>query len=124
MTKSTSTRSTSAPASAKAEPRTSVYRTREDFLAALGQAQGLTSGAPAFKAAVRVLVHLSWKGPKGSVGWHKGTNADVVAVAKEMGATPGTPLPTAIAGVLDAAEAAADTTARKAAVKALRAASI
>lgn len=121
MTKSTSTRS-SAPA--KAEPRTSVYRTREDFLAALGAAQGLTSGAPAFRAAVRVLVHLSWKGPKGSVGWHKGTNADVVATAKEMGATPGTPLPTAIAGVLDAAEAAADTAARKAAVKALRTASI
>lgn len=107
-----------------AEPRTSVYRTREDFLAALGAAQGLTSGAPAFKAAVRVLVHLSWKGPKGSVGWHKGTNADVVSLAKEMGATPGTPLPTALAGVLDAAEKAADTAARKAAVKGLRAAAV
>lgn len=116
----------SAPAKGKAaaEPRTSVYRTREDFLAALGAAQGLTSGAPAFKSAVRVLVHLSWKGPKGSVGWHKGTNADVVANAASMGATPGTPLPTAIAGVLDVLEAAADTAARKAAVKALRAASI
>ena len=41
-----------------------------------------------------------------------------------MGATPGTPIPTAIAGVVDALEAAADTTARKAAVKALRAALI
>jgi hypothetical protein len=105
-----------------AEPRTSVYRTREDFLAALGAAKGLTSGAPAFGSAVRVLVHLSWKGPKGSVGWHKGTNADVVANATAMGAKPGTPMATAIASVLDAAEKAADTAARKAAVKALRAA--
>lgn len=111
---------TSAPATTEA--RTSVYRTREDFLAALGAAQGLTSGNPTFKSAVRVLVHLSWKGPKGSVGWHKGTNADVVANASEMGATPGTPLPTAIGGVLDVLEGAADTAARKSAVKALRAA--
>lgn len=104
-----------------AEARTSVYRTREDFLAAIGAAKGLTSGNPAYGSAVRVLVHLSWKGPKGSVGWHKGTNADVVANASEMGATPGTPMATAIAGVVDALESAADTSARKAAVKALRA---
>lgn len=114
MTKSSSS-------SQATEARTSVYRTREDFLAALGAAKGLTSGAPAYGSAVRVLVHLSWKGPKGSVGWHKGTNADVVANAASMGATPGTPMPTAIAGVVDALEAAADTTARKAAAKAIRA---
>lgn len=107
--------------SAVAEPRTSVYRTREDFLAAIGAAKGLTTGNPAYGSAVRVLVHLSWKGPKASVAWHKGTNADVVANAADMGATPGTPLPTAIAGVVDALEAAADTDARKAAVKAIRA---
>lgn len=110
----------SSSSSAPAEARTSVYRTREDFLAALGAAKGLTSGNPKFGAAVRVLVHLSWKGPKGSVGWHKGTNADVVANAAEMGATPGTPMATAIAGVVDALEAVADTDARKAAAKALR----
>lgn len=115
---------TSAPAPKPTAPeaRTSVYRTREDFLAALGAAKGLTSGAPAFGSAVRVLVHLSWKGPKGSVGWHKGTNADVVANASALGAIPGTPLPAAITSVLDALEAAADTEARKAAVAALRAA--
>lgn len=116
--------SKSSSSSVVAEPRTSVYRTREDFLAALGAAQGLTSGAPEFKAAVRVLVHLSWKGPKGSVGWHKGTNADVVAVAASLGATAGTPLPAAIGSVLDALEKAADSAARKAAVKALRAATV
>lgn len=101
------------------EARTSVYRTREDFLAALGAAKGLTSGNPAYGSAVRVLVHLSWKGPKGSVGWHKGTNADVVANASSMGATPGTPLPAAMVSVLEAMNAAADTDARKTAVKAL-----
>jgi hypothetical protein len=115
------TRTAPATSAPVAEARTSVYRTREDFLAALGAAKGLTSGNPAFGSAVRVLVHLSWKGPKGSVGWHKGTNADVVANAAAHGATPGTPLPTAIGGVLDALEAAADTDARKVAVKALRA---
>ena len=104
------------------EARTSVYRTREDFLAAMGAAKGLTTGNPAFGSAMRVLTHLAWKSPKASVAWHKGTNADVVANAAEMGATPGTPMVTAVAGVLDAAEAAADTPARKAAVKALRAA--
>ena len=108
--------------SAAVEARTSVYRTREDFLAALGAAKGLTSGAPAYGSAVRVLVHLSWRGPKGAVGWHKGTNADVVANAAALGATPGTPMATAIAGVVDALEAAADTDARKAAAQALRAA--
>lgn len=108
MTKSTST-----------EPRTSVYRTREDFLAAIGAAKGLTSGNPAYGSAVRVLVHLSWKGPKGSVGWHKGTNADVVSNAAAMGAKPGTPMPEAMASVITALHAAADTPARKAAAKAL-----
>ena len=111
---------TSKSSSASVEARTSVYRTREDFLAALGAAKGLTTGNPAYGSAVRVLVHLSWKGPKGSVGWHRGTNADVVANAAAMGANPGTPMATAIAGVVDALEAAADTDARKAAAKALR----
>jgi hypothetical protein len=108
--------------SAAPEARTSVYRTREDFVAAHGAAHGLRLGNPAFAAAVQVLTHLSWRGPKASVAWNKGTNANMVANAADMGATPGTPLPTAMAGVLDAAEAAADTPARKAAVKALRAA--
>lgn len=120
MSTRTSAPSTTAPAK-KAEARTSVYRTREDFLAALGSAKGLTSGNPAFGSAVRVLVHLSWKGPKGSVGWHKGTNADVVANATSMGAKPGTLLPVAIKGVIDALGKAADTEARKASVAALRA---
>lgn len=113
---------TKASSSSAPEARTSVYRTREDFVAAHGAAHGLRIGNPAFAAAVQVLTHLSWRGPKGSVAWNKGTNANMVANAAEMGATPGTPLPTAIAGVLDALEKAADTTARKAAVKALRAA--
>ena len=114
-------RTSKSSSASAAEARTSVYRTREDFLAAIGAAKGLTTGNPAYGSAVRVLAHLSWKGPKASVAWHKGTNADVVANAADMGATPGTPLPTAIAGVVDALEAAADTDARKAAVKAIRA---
>lgn len=113
------TRTSTTPAVA---PRTSVYRTREDFLAALGSAQGLTSGNPEFKAGVRVLVHLSWKGPKGSVGWHKGTNADVVSVAASLGAKPGTPLPEAMTSVLAGLAKVADTPERKAAVKAIQAA--
>jgi hypothetical protein len=102
------------------EARTSVYRTREDYLAAMGAARGLTTGNPAYGTAVKVLTHLAWKGPKGAVGWHKGTNADVVANAAAMGATPGTPLPEAMTRVLDALDAAADTEARKMAAKALR----
>lgn len=101
-------------------PRTSVFRTREDFLAALGAAKGLTTGNPAYGSAVRVLVHLSWKGPKGTVGWHKGTNADVVSNATAMGATPGMPLVAAMVEVLAALDEAADTDARKAAAKAVR----
>ena len=120
--------STPAPAprapkkAAAAEPRTSVYRSREDFQAAIGAAQGLTRGAPNFAAAVRVLVHLAWRSPKGAVAWHKGTNPDVVANAATYGATPGTKMPEAMTAVLAAAEKAADTDARKAAIKALRAA--
>lgn len=116
-------RSSASPAAAPvAEVRTSVYRAREDFQAAIGSAQGLTRGAPEFSAAVRVLVHLSWKGPKGSVAWHKGTNPDVVANAAAMGAKSGVLIPEAVKAVLVAAEKAADTDARKAVVKALSAA--
>jgi hypothetical protein len=110
----------SAPSTPAAEARTSVYRTREDFLAALGTAKGLVSGNPAYGSAVRVLVHLSWKSPAGTVAWHKGTNADMVANAATMGAKPGVKIPEALKGVLAALDKAADTDARKAAVAAIR----
>src|SRR5262245_13031468 len=106
------------------EPRATVYRTREDFLAALGAAQGLVSGAPEFRAVVRVLTRLSGRGPKGAVAWHKGTNADVVANAKTYGADAGTPMTDAMDKVLAHAAKVADTDARKKAVAALRAATV
>lgn len=109
---------------AKTEVRTSVYRTREDFAAAMGAVSGLVAGAPEFRAAHRVLVHLSWRSPKGAVAWHNGTNADMVANAKAMGAEVGTPMPEAMLAALDALDKAADTAARKAAAKAVRAATV
>ena len=115
---------TSKSSAAPVVARTSVFRTREDFLAALGAAKGLTSGNPAYGSAVRVLVHLSWKSPKGAVAWHKGTNADVVANASSAGAKPGTPMPAAMLAVLDTLDKVADTDARLAAAKAVRSATL
>lgn len=109
---------------APAPARTSVYRTREDFVAAHGAAHGLRIGNPAYTAAIQVLTHLAWRGPKGAVAWTKGTNANMVANATAMGATVGTPMPEAMLKALDALDKAADTAARKAAAKALRAATV
>jgi hypothetical protein len=76
-----------------------VYRSREDFRRALEAAKALAADTADFHRAVRVVTHLSWRGPGDVVSWHKDMTC-----------------------ALNAAGATADTDARRDVVKALRAA--
>jgi hypothetical protein len=99
-----------------------VYRSREDFRRALEAAKALAADTADFHRAVRVVTHLSWRGPGDVVSWHKDTSLDMIADAAAMGASEGTPMAVAMTCALNAAGATADTDARRDVVKALRAA--
>lgn len=116
MSKST----TSAPVAKT--PAAPAYRTLPEWLAAMGTATGSATGNPAYRSLLQVATHLAWRGPTGSVAWHKGTNANMVAVANDNGASVGTPIAEAMASVLAALTAAAITPEQTAAAAALTAA--
>ena len=103
-------------------PAAPAYRTLPAWLAAMGTATGAATGNPTYRGLLQVATHLAWRGPQGTVAWHKGTNANMVAVANENGATVGTPVHEAMASVLAALAAAAATPAQADAAAALAAA--
>ena len=108
-TKTTATKGGAAPA----------YRSLSAWLSAMGTASGAALGNPTYRGLLQVATHLAWRGPQGTVAWHKGTNANMVAVANDNGAGVGTPVQAAMASVLAALAAAATTPAQADAAAAL-----
>lgn len=98
-----------------------AYRTNPEWLATMGTAKGASTGNPAYAAAVQVATHLAWRAPAGSVAWHAGTNANMVANANSYGATVGTPIQEAMAATVKALLAAATTPEQTAPAKVLAA---
>lgn len=100
-------------------PATPTYREVTDFADLLKSAKSAVKDSPDAKQALQLITHLSWKSPKGTVGWSKGTTADVVAFADDIAAPAGTPVPDAMAAALAVAEKGATEKPAKEAVAAL-----
>lgn len=86
-----------------------AYRSNLEWLAAHGAALGLATGNPDYRAAIQIATHLAWRAPGASVGWHTGTNANMVANATKLGVEVGMPVQAAMALVVAALKAAATT---------------
>lgn len=82
--------------STKGEKVSGAYRNQTSFAEALAAASAHHRSVPTAKAALQVITHLAWRGPNGSVAWHKGTNPTMVAYAKSIGVVPGLPVPEAM----------------------------
>ena len=74
---------------AKDEKVSGAYRNQTSFAKALAAASAEHRSVPTAKAALQVMTHLAWRGPTGTVAWHKGTNPTMVAYAKTIGVVPG-----------------------------------
>lgn len=91
-------------AEAKPKVTSTSYRTDEGFLDAQKALRSLSKGNGALKPLVMLITHLAWKTPGGTVGWTKGTTADVVSTADDLAIGTGTPIPQAMEVVLTEAE--------------------
>ena len=87
-----------APAPAPAGP----YRAEPGWHAAHAAAVGAMRGNAAARATLGVATHLAWRAPGGTVAWHKGTNAAMLAHAATLGVAPGMPVHEAMAAVVAA----------------------
>lgn len=104
------------------QPHTSgPYRSNAAWATAHGAAMGAKAGNPAYAAAVQVATHLAWRGPAATVAWHKGTNANMLANAQHMGVTTGMAVQAAMATVVAAMQAAANTPAQHSAANTMAA---
>lgn len=104
----------------KAEKSTSrPYRDNDDFAPALKAVKSLSKGNPDLSQPVQLITHLGWKTPTASVGWAKGTTANVIAYADDIAVPTGTPVAEAMSVALSAAAKGAKDEAQKAAVAAL-----
>ena len=121
-TKGATTKGATTKGATTKTPAAPAYRTLPAWLAAMGTASGAALGNPTYKSLLQVATHLAWRGPQGTVAWHKGTNANMVVVANDNGAGVGTPVQAAMASVLAALAAAATTPAQADAAAALAAA--
>lgn len=81
---------------------TTTYRATPAWHAAHAAAVGAMRGNPVARATLQVATHLAWRTPTGAVGWHKGTNAAMLAQAKALGIEPGMPAHAAMATVVAA----------------------
>jgi hypothetical protein len=110
------------PEPAKTEatvPAKSTYREVADFTPALKAAKSLAKGNPDLSQPLQLITHLAWKTPGGTVGWAKGTTANVVAFADDIAVPAGTPIPDAMSAALSVAEKAATEQPQKDAVAVL-----
>lgn len=96
-----------------------TYRATPAWHAAHAAALGAQRGNATARAALQVATHLAWRTPTGTVGWHKGTNAAMLATATTLGVQVGMPVHVAMAKVVAALPAHATTTALAKATKAL-----
>lgn len=79
---------------------TGPYRTVAAWHAAHAAAVGAHRGNAAARASLTVATHLAWRAPAGTVAWHKGTNAAMLAHAKSLGISTGQPVHAAMALVV------------------------
>ena len=100
-------------------PASPTYRENEEFVPALKAAKSLAKGNSDLTQALQLITHLAWKTPGGSVGWAKGTTANVVAYADDIAVPSGTPIPDAMDAALSAASKAATDKPQKDAVAVL-----
>lgn len=100
-------------------PAKPTYREVEEFGPALKAAKGVAKGNTDLVQALQLITHLGWKTPGGSVGWAKGTTANVVAYADDIAVPSGTPIPDAMDATLSAASKAATDKPQKDAVSVL-----
>ena len=91
------TTKTAAPAAAPTKTAAAPYRTVPTWHAAHAAAVGAHRGNAAARATCGVLTHLAWKAPTATVGWHKGTNAAMLAHAASLGVKVGMPVAEAVA---------------------------
>ena len=112
--------STTKPSTTKPTPSTTgPYRTNPTWHAAHAAAVGAHRGNAAARAALTVATHLAWRAPGGSVAWHKGTNAAMLATAGTLGVQVGQPVHAAMALVVASLPAGPTTTALAKATAAL-----
>lgn len=102
-------------------PKSRPYRDNEDFSPALKAVRSLSKGNPDLSQPVQLITHLAWKTPAASVGWAKGTTANVMAYADDIAVPVGTPISEAMDAALSAAAKGAKDDAQKAAVATLTA---
>jgi hypothetical protein len=115
-----STTTTASKAASKAATATSgPYRSVPAWHAAHQAALGQQRGNATHRATVGVLTHLGWRAPGGSVAWHKGTNAAMLAHAATLGVRVGMPVHAAVALCVAALPAHPTTTALHKATAAL-----
>lgn len=97
-----------------------TYRATPDWHAAHAAAVGAHRGTATARAALTVATHLAWRTPTGSVAWHKGTNAAMLATAEALGIEVGMPVHEAMDLVIKALPAHDATKALAKATSALR----
>lgn len=100
-------------------PASPTYRENEEFTPALKAAKSLAKGNADLVQSLQLITHLGWKTPGGSVGWAKGTTANVVAFADDIAVPAGTPIPDAMDAALSFATKAATDKPQKDAVSVL-----
>ena len=110
---------TPTPATPAAPAKVGPYRTVPAWHAAHAAAVGAHRGNAAARASLVVATHLAWRAPSGSVGWHKGTNAAMLAHAASLGVKVGMPVHAAMALVVKSLPAHPTTTALAKATSAL-----
>ena len=102
-------------------PKAKAYRELPDYTPALKAARSLSKGNPELSQPLQLITHLAWKTPTSTVGWSKGTTANVIAYADDIAVPVGTPISEAMQAALSAAQKAATTDPQKEAVAALAA---
>lgn len=85
------------------QPAVPAYRAAEGFNEAAKSLRSLSKGT-SLKPLVQLITHLAWKTPRGSVGWTKGTTAEVIDTADDLAIGTGTPINEAMETALSAAE--------------------
>lgn len=114
-TKTRNTRSTAKKTTTEAQPaeaptttvKSITYREVSEFSPALKAARSLAKGNADLTNPLQLITHLAWKTPGSTVGWAKGTTANVVAYADDIAVPSGTPIPVAMEAALSAADKAA-----------------
>lgn len=103
----------------EAPKKSGVYRNVDGFMDALKAAKSAAKGGSPLGAPLRLITHLAWKTPGGTVGWTKGTTPEVIEYADDMALATGTSIPEAMRVALAECDKHAETAEEKGTVKVL-----